>query len=70
VFKQGLRGIERDPTTGAFVALVAQPALPGAQSQSMKPGDVFQDGWRVSEISEYAVTLRRGRETRVVRLFG
>jgi hypothetical protein len=28
------------------------------------------DGWRVKEISEASVTLAKGREERVVRLYG
>jgi hypothetical protein len=70
VFKQALRGIERDPATGGYVALVAAPAPSGPQTAAMATGAAFGDGWRIAEISEYGVTLRKGPETRVVRLFG
>jgi hypothetical protein len=70
VFKQALSGIERDPTTGALAALVRDPAAPGPQIRVMAVGDRFGGDWRISEITDYAVTLRKGRETRVVRLYG
>ncbi|MBD3837961.1 hypothetical protein [Brevundimonas sp.] len=70
VFKQALAGIERDPQTLSYAALVRDPAAPGPQIRSMRVGDTFGEGWRVSQITEYAVTLSKGRETRVVRLFG
>jgi hypothetical protein len=70
VFKQALRGVERDPATGSVAALVRDPAAPGPQIRSMVVGDRFGDDWRIEEITEYAVTLRKGRETRVVRLYG
>ncbi|QYF86435.1 hypothetical protein [Brevundimonas sp. PAMC22021] len=70
VFKQALSGVERDPATGGLTALVRDPAAPGPQIRSIAVGDRFGDGWRISEISEYAVTLKKGRETRVVRLYG
>jgi hypothetical protein len=69
VFKQALRGVERDPTTGALKALVSDPAAPGAQIRSMVHGDRFGDDWRIDGITEDAVTLRKGRETRVVHLY-
>lgn len=70
VFKQALRGVERNPATGSLAALVSDPAAPGPQIQSIVVGDRFGDGWRIEEITESAVTLRKGRETRVVRLYG
>ena len=70
VFKQALRGVERNPATGSLAALVSDPAVPGPQIRSMVVGDQFGDGWRIDEISEIAVTLRKGRETRVVRFYG
>jgi hypothetical protein len=70
IFKQALGGIERDAATGALSALVRDPAASGPQIRSMAVGDRFGDGWRISEISETAVTLKKGRETRVVRLYG
>ena len=70
VFKAALTGIARDPATGALTALVRDPAAPGPQIAAMRIGDRFGDGWRINEISADAVTLRKGRETRVVRLYG
>lgn len=70
VFKQALRGVERNPSTGSLAALVSDPAAPGPQIRSIVVGDRFGDGWRIEEITESAVTLRKGRETRVVRLYG
>jgi hypothetical protein len=35
----------------------------------MVHGDRFGDGWRIDGITEDAVTLRKGRETRVVHLY-
>ncbi len=70
VFKQALSGIERDPETGAFRALVRDPAAPSPQIAAMSVGARFGDGWRIREISADAVTLAKGREVRVVRLFG
>ena len=70
VCKQALRGVERNPSTGSLAALVSDPAAPGPQIRSIVVGDRFGDGWRIEEITESAVTLRKGRETRVVRLYG
>lgn len=71
VFKQGLLGIERDPATGQYRAMVRDPAHPGPQIRLMAAGETFGDkGWRIEQVSEFSVTLRKGRETRVVRLFG
>lgn len=70
VFKQALSGIERDPQTGAFRALVRDPAAPSPQIAAMNVGARFGDGWRIRQISADAVTLAKGREVRVVRLFG
>lgn len=70
VFRQALTAIERDPATGAYRAYVRDPAAPGPQSVAMSEGARFGDGWRISEISPESVTLRKGRESRVVRLYG
>ena len=70
VFRSALLGITLDAQTGLRRALVRDPAATGSQIASMGVGDSFGDGWRISEVSEYAVTLRKDRETRVVRLFG
>ena len=59
-----------DPATGALTALVRDPAAPGPQIRAMAVGDRFGDDWRISEITDYAVTLKKGRETRVIRLYG
>ena len=69
-FRAALSGITRDPASGRYGALVRDPAAPGPQITSMRVGDRFGDGWRISQISADAVTLRKGRETRVVRLYG
>jgi hypothetical protein len=37
--------------------------------RSLRPGDVYQDGWRVSTVSEQVIELRRRRETRRVAVF-
>jgi len=71
LFKQALLGVSRDPLTGAMSALVRDPGQPGPQIGRMKAGDVFgRDGWRIRDITDQAVTLEKGRETRVVHLFG
>jgi hypothetical protein len=71
LFKQGLLGVRRDPVSGDFSALVRDPAQAGPQIGRMKAGDAFgNSGWRIRHVSEFAVTLEKGRETRVVRLFG
>lgn len=70
LFKAVLSGIERDPQTGIYRALVRDAAAPPPQIASMGVGDRFGDGWRIRQISEDAVTLAKGRETRVVRLYG
>ena len=70
VFKSLLAGVETDPATGRLHALVRDSASPTPQIARMAVGHRFGDGWRISEISETAVTLRKGRETRVVRLYG
>ncbi|MBN8529834.1 MAG: hypothetical protein J0M36_11465 [Caulobacterales bacterium] len=70
VFKSLLAGVEKDPATGRLYALVRDSASPTPQIARMAVGHRFGDGWRISEISETAVTLRKGRETRVVRLYG
>jgi hypothetical protein len=70
LFKAALSGIERDPQTGVFHALVRDPAAPPPQVVSMGVGARYGDGWRIREISEDAVTLAKGREVRVVRLYG
>lgn len=70
VFKQALSGIERDTQTGAYRALVRDTAAPPPQIVVMREGAPFGDGWRIKHISADAVTLGKGREVRVVRLFG
>ena len=63
-------GSEQDAATGTLRALVRQSASSMPQINRMAVGDAFGDGWRISEISETAVTLRKGQEVRVVRLYG
>ncbi len=70
VFKHTLTGIERDPLSGAYSALVRDPAASGQQVKGMVVGDAFGDGWRIVEISAQAVVLSKDRDTRVVRLYG
>lgn len=69
VFRSALRAIARDPQTGALSALMSDPAHLGPQTRTLRSGDRF-DGWRIDDIAEDAVTLSRGRERRVVRLYG
>ena len=69
-FRARLGGIVRDPDTGVYGALVRDPAAGGPQIATMTVGDGVGDGWRIGEITADAVTLEKGRETRVVRLFG
>lgn len=68
-FKAALRAISRDEAGDGYQAIVRDIAQPGPQTIAMSVGDVF-DGWRIGAISADTVTLQRGRETRVVRLFG
>lgn len=63
IFGQAVRGVSRDPQSGEITVL-----LDGARRLGV--GGVFADGWRVKEISGTSVTLAKGRETRVVRLYG
>lgn len=71
VFRRALTGIRRDPTTGVFSAMVRDPAQPGPQIRLMTAGETFgDDGWRIREVSEFAVVLEKKTETRVIRLFG
>ncbi|MBX3478331.1 MAG: hypothetical protein KF910_12025 [Brevundimonas sp.] len=70
VFKSLLAGVEQDADTGTLRALVRQSASPSPQIARMAVGDSFGDGWKLSEISETAVTLRKGKDVRVVRLYG
>jgi len=69
VFKSALKGIERDTATGAYRALVRNAAAPGPQITPISIGDEFIEGWRVRDISEDAVILAKGAETRVIRLY-
>lgn len=66
-FRASLRGVERDPTTGRHRALVSDAS--GGVS-AISEGGTVGDGWRIRTVSEEAVTLAKGRETRVVRVFG
>ena len=70
LFKAVLLAIQRDQQTGNYRALVRDPAAPPPQMAAMSVGARFGDGWRIREISEDAVTLAKGREVRVVRLYG
>jgi hypothetical protein len=66
-FKAALRGVERDPATGRHGALVSD----ASGGVSLIPvGGRYGDGWRIRNISAEAVTLAKGRETRVIRVFG
>lgn len=62
-FAAAIRGVSRDPQSGEVKVL-----LDGARQLGV--GAVFADGWRVKEISGISVTLAKGRETRVIRLYG
>jgi len=66
-FKAALRGVERDPATGRQRVLVGDASGGVA---TISEGGRFGDGWRIRNISAEAVTLAKGRETRVVRVFG
>ncbi|MNI31176.1 hypothetical protein D3C73_850510 [compost metagenome] len=66
-FRAALRGIERDPATGRHRALVSDAS--GGVS-TINEGGSFDSGWHLRNISAEAVTLTKGRETRVVRVFG
>ena len=66
-FKAALRGVERDPGTGRRHVLVSDAS--GGVS-TINEGGRYGDGWRIRNISAEAVTLAKGRETRVVRVFG
>jgi hypothetical protein len=65
-FAAAVRGVSRDPQTGEVSVLLGGPE--GARQLGV--GGVFADGWRVKEISGASVTLAKGREIRVVRLYG
>jgi len=65
-FAEVLRGISRDPLSGELSVLLGGPE----GSRRLGVGAAFADGWRVKEISGTGVTLAKGRETRVVRLYG
>lgn len=69
VFKSLLSGIERDPATGVYRALIRDPAAAGPQIKVMSVGDGFVDGWRITEVTAGAVVLGKGRDVRVVRLY-
>lgn len=66
MFRRDLTAIERRPE-GLLVWIVdfTQPA----GRRSLKPGDVYQDGWRVSAVSDQTIELRRRRETRSIAVF-
>ena len=66
-FKAALRGVERDPATGRSSVLVSDPSGGVA---ALPEGSRYGDGWRIRNISAEAVTLAKGRETRVIRVFG
>ena len=66
-FKAALRGVERDPATGRQRVLVSDAS--GGVS-TLNEGGRYGDGWRIGNISAEAVTLAKGRETRVIRVFG
>lgn len=70
VFKNALSGIERDPATGVYRALVRDPVAPGPQILALSVGDGFADGWRITDVTADAVVLGKGRDVRVVRLYG
>jgi len=48
---------------------VRNAAAPGPQITPISIGDEFIEGWRVRDISEDAVILAKGAETRVIRLY-
>ena len=66
-FKAALRGVERNPATGRQHVLVSDAS--GGVSP-LSEGGRYGDGWRIRNISAEAVTLAKGRETRVIRVFG
>jgi len=66
-FRAALRGVERDPATGQRRALVTTDS---GGVGALAEGARFGDGWRIKDITAEAVTLAKGRETRVVRVFG
>lgn len=69
VLAGALRAIERDVTTGEYQALITDGAASGPQTTVITTGEVYGDGWRITAITEDAIALAKGRETRQVRLY-
>lgn len=69
-FKAALAGIVRDAQSGRLSVLLRDGAAGRPQMASKTVGDEVGDGWRIQLITADSVTLRRGRENRVVRLYG
>ncbi len=66
LFRRDLTAIEqRAEGPLAWIVDFTQPT----GRRGLKPGDVYQDGWRVSTVSEQIIELRRRRETRRVAVF-
>lgn len=66
VFRGMLRGVEQDERSGGFRALVDT----GGGVSAVGVGHRLERGWRITKISADRVTLGKGRESRVVRLYG
>ena len=66
LFRRDLTAIEqRVDGPLAWVIDFTQPS----GRRGLRPGDVYQDGWRVSTVHEQIIELRRRRETRRVAVF-
>lgn len=66
LFRRDLTAIEQGPD-GPLVWILDLTREFGRRS--LKPGDVYQDGWRISAVSEQVIELRRRRELRRVAVF-
>lgn len=70
VFKSVLRGVQRNPDTGAFEVLIFNPAAPPPQIDAISTGALVLGDWRITAISSQSVTLTRGRDVRVIPIYG
>ena len=70
IFKSLLRGVERNPSTGAFQVLLSDPAASSPQITVMGVGGRVLGDWRITAISSHTVTLSRQREVRVIPVYG
>jgi hypothetical protein len=69
VFRHRLNAIV-DQGPGGLAALVSDPSQEGRGTRLVRPGDIFEGRWRLTELSSSQAVLRDGRQTRRVAFYG